>query len=246
MKIYNGVEKNKEIDSLDKWFELCPPMKKDKHWKDYRSAKEMAKFWLDQNKYDDFQNFIRKAIPDFTYDYIIPEFASTFDTFDSPRKHDLYIVEKFNKAVITVEGKADEPFGSNNFGNQFIETIKTKTENQDSKAVDRMVNLYLNYFHSNGNIFPIMYQLLYWFAGSLIDTIKEDTDNFVMVLQEFKSAKTDPGKLTQNHSDFEKFVNFISEGKYSRIENRQIIGPLVNIYTNDKNLYIGYYSTELE
>jgi hypothetical protein len=245
MKIYNGVKKDKEIDSLEAWFELCPPKKKDKHWKDCRSAKEMAKFWLDQNKYGDFQNFIRKVIPDFTFDYIIPEFASAFDSFDSPRKHDLYIVEKFNKAIITVEAKADEPFDDDNFGDQFIETIKTKMENQNSKALDRMINLYLNYFHSNGNIFPVMYQLLYWFAGSLADAIKADTDNCVMVMQEFKSTETTSEKLAKNHDDFEKFAAFISEGKYNSIENRQIIGPIANVYTNGKNLYIGYYSIEL-
>jgi hypothetical protein len=220
-------------------------MKKDIHWKDYRSAKEMAKFWLNEDNTKEFQKFIQKAIPDFIYDYIIPEFPSNFDSFGSPRKHDLLIAEKYTKAIITVEGKADEPFGSEDFGKCLIETIKIKHLKNNSKAFDRMINLYLNYFHSNGYIFKIMYQLLYWFAGSLIDAIKEDTDNFIMVLQEFKSNSTDSEKTIKNHKDFENFIEFISEGKNRSIENKQIIGPIMNKYTNNKKLYIGYYSINL-
>ena len=245
MEIYNNLEEPEIIDSLEKWHELCPPMKKDIHWKDYRSAKEMAKFWLNEGNSKDFLKFIQKAIPDFTYDYIIPEFPSHFDGYGSPRKHDLLIAEKHTKAIVTVEGKADESFGNEEFAKCLIETIKIKHLKHNSKAFDRMINLYLNYFHSNGYTFKIMYQLLYWFAGSLIDAIKEDTNNFIMVLQEFQSSSTNSEKVIKNHNDFENFIEFISEGKNRSIENKQIIGPIMNKYTNDKNLYIGYYSISL-
>lgn len=245
MKIINGFENRIEIDNLNKWFELCPPQKKEAHWKDYRSAKEMAKFWLDNDNRNDFQDFIGKSIPNFTFEYIIPEFESKFDNYPSPRKHDLYIEEKENKAIITVEGKADESFGNQEFGEYFVEKIKTKIENEKSMALDRVINLYLNYFNSNGNILNIMYQLSYWYAGSLVDAIKADTDNFIMVLQEFKSNETDSEKINKNHNDFEYFIGFISEGKYKSIKNRQIIGPITNKFTKDKNLFIGYYSVDL-
>jgi len=247
MKIINNFENKIEIENLDKWRELCPPQKWETQWKDYRSAKEMAKFWLNKDNYNDFQEFIKKSIPDFTFEYIIPEYKSKFDDYSSPRTHDLYIQEKNNKAIITVEGKADESFGNGLFGEYFIETIKTKIENIRSMALDRMINLYHNYFYGNGNILNIMYQLSYWYAGSLSDAIKADTDNFIMVLQEFKSYATDPEKLNKNHNDFEKFVGFISKEKYKHIENRQIIGPIKKTIANDKykNLYIGYYSVDL-
>ena len=245
MKIINGLDNKIEIGNLDKWFELCPPKKGIEQWKDLHSAKEMAKFWLEQKNQDDFQIFIKKAIPEFAYDYAIPEYVSTFDNYDSPRKHDLYIVEKNNKAVITIEGKANEFFGNDVFGNEFINAIKTKIEKQNSHKIDRMINLYNNYFHSDGYILTLMYQLVYWFAGSLVDAIKEDTDNFIMVLQEFRSEKTDFEKINKNHNDFENFIDFISEGKHRHIENKQIIGPITNKFTNDKQLFIGYYSIDL-
>ena len=177
MKIINGFEKKIEIDNLEKWFELCPPQKKEQHWKDYRSAKEMAKFWLNQNNRDDFINFIKNIYPEFSIEYIIPEFESNFDNYHSPRKHDLFISEINDKAIITIEGKADEYFGNKRFGEQFIETIESKIANKNSMALDRMVKLYKDYFLGNGNILSIMYQLLYWYAGSLVDAIKSDTDD---------------------------------------------------------------------
>jgi hypothetical protein len=145
-----------------------------------------------------------------------------------------------------VESKVDESFGNMEFGANFCDTIKTKTTNKKSKALDRMMNLYLNYFHSNGDILNIMYQLAHWFAGSIIDAIKCDTQNVVMVLQEFKPGSVKPKNLVKNHDDFEKFIQFISKGVYGAIENKQILGPIENEYTNGKCLYIGYYSINID
>ena len=250
MRIINDLEKKIEIATLEKWFELCPPEKGEEQWKDLHSAKEMAKFWLNKNNTNDFLNFIRKVIPNFTYEYIIPELASPFDNFRSPRKHDLCITEKNTRAIVTIEGKANESFGTGEFGNCLIEAIKTKYENINSNAFDRMINLYLNFFHSNGSILPIMYQLLYWFAGSILDAIGEDTENIIMVLQEFTSSNTDSKKQIKNHEDFCRFIEFITERKFNDIKNGQIIGPITNKYTSDekthvKKLYIGYYSVDL-
>jgi hypothetical protein len=238
MKIYSNSKDFKEIDSLDKWLKLCSPKGGLKQWKDGFSAKEMAKFWLDEKKSKDFQKFVQKIFPDF--DYIIPEYKSCFDNYKSPRKHDLFIAEKNNKAIITIEGKVNEPFG-NSFEKEFIANIAEKANEPKSKKMDRMINLYLNYFQSNSDILKIKYQLLCWFAGSLTDAIKKVTDNFIMILQEFTNNKTN----SQNHSDFEEFLKLISEGKPKQIKNKQIIGPIKNKYTKGKNLYIGYYSTNL-
>jgi hypothetical protein len=139
-----------------------------------------------------------------------------------------------------VEGKVEESFGNKEFGANFCDTINKKMANKKSNALDRMINLYQNYFHNNGEVLDIMYQLAYWFAGSVVDAIKWDTQNFVMVLQEFRT-----GSAAKNHHEFEKFIDFISRGEYKTIENKQILGPVENEYTNGKSLYIGYYSTDL-
>ncbi|MCL1994078.1 MAG: hypothetical protein FWG66_14120 [Spirochaetes bacterium] len=245
MKIYSDEKGKKEISSEEEWFKLCPPKKKEKHWKSERSAKEMAKFWLDPSKREEFQNFIKKAMSAFDCDCIIPEYVSKFDDYRSPRNHDLYIAEKNNRTVITVEGKVDEPFGNNNFEEKLEEAKKTKDNNPNSKKLERLTNLDEKYFHKDSGILKIRYQLLTWFAGAKSDAERANTDNFFMVLQEFKSDATDDKKLQKNHGDFENFIEFISEGKFKSIEAGQILEPIANKYTGGKNLYIGYYSVNL-
>jgi hypothetical protein len=245
MNIYSPEARKHSIHNLEEWFEFCPPPKGAEQWEDNRSAKEKAKFWLEQTNYGQFRAFIRQKIIGFDYDYIVPEYESAFDSYESPRKHDLFIAGKDVSAIITVEGKVDESFGNMEFGAKFCNTINTKMTNKKSKALDRMINLYLNYFNSNGDILNIMYQLAYWFAGSIIDAIKCDTQNVVMVLQEFKPGSVKQNDLVKNHNDFVKFIQFISKGAYGAIENKQILGPIKNEYTSEKSLYIGYYSVDL-
>jgi hypothetical protein len=246
MKIYTSDTKEHEIRDLEEWFKLSPPEGKEKQWVDNRSAKEMAKFWLNKDNYENFKLFIRQNIGDFEFDYIVPEYLSKFDSYGKPRQHDLLIAEKNNKTIITIEGKADEPFGDGTFGERFQKTIDEKISNGNSKALDRMINLYQHYFKSNGVVLSIMYQLTYWFAGSLVDAIKFDTDNVIMILQEFQSSSTAAEKLQDNHVEFEKFIEFISNGKYRTINNKNIIGPINNEYTENKKLYIGYFSLDLK
>jgi hypothetical protein len=211
---------------LDDWFKFCPPKGKEEQWVDFRSAKEMAKFWLTESNAEYFKAFISQVFKSFEYDYIVPEYVSSFDSFRRPRQHDLLITEKNNNVILTVEGKADEPFGDMSFGDKFQETITKKVKDNNSKALDRVINLYQNYFKSNAKILEIRYQPAYWFAGSLVDAIKFDTRNFIMILQEFKSIVTAAKNIDANHIEFEKFIEFISEGKYSKITNKQILGPI--------------------
>ena len=43
-------KKGKQINSVDDWYKYAPPMKKDIHWKDGKSAKELAKYIIEGNK----------------------------------------------------------------------------------------------------------------------------------------------------------------------------------------------------
>jgi hypothetical protein len=247
MKIYNSAEKEKEIISVEEWLNFAPPQGKEKQWKDTRSAKEMAKFWVDNDNQEKFKAFIRQGIPDFDYGYAIPEYKSKFDEYGrNMRKHDLFILSKDNNTVITIEGKADESFGSRLFVDELDNGITVKSEKPTSKIIDRMIGLYSKTFHNNDEILDIMYQLTYWFAGSIQDAIRHNSENVMMILFEFQSCTTTEENLKKNHEDFENFIKFISEDRFTEISNEQILGPVKNQYTENKNLYIGYYSINLE
>jgi hypothetical protein len=251
VKIYASCDKKQEINNLDEWFNLCPPKGKEKQWKDKRSAKEMAKFWLDENNCENFKRFICEKIEDFEFDYIIPERRSKFDDFKSPRKHDLFILSKDKKTIITIEGKADESFG-NSFDETFKKAICEKILENKSEKLDRIINLYQKFFNKNGAVLSIMYQLTHWFAGSLSDAETKGAENIIMVLQEFRSGLTSDTKVKTNHKKFDEFIKFISEEQYTTIfdENtdkpmKNIVGPITNKYTHSKKLYIGYFPFDL-
>jgi hypothetical protein len=239
MKIYKQY-KQYEICDLAGWLKYFPPKNKKIQWKDGRSAKEMAKFWLNDANREEFKRFIReiKGFEKFEFDYIIPEYESKFDCFRNPRYHDLLIVGKDNNTIITIEGKADEPFGK-----QFK---KVKIPNANSNVLGRIKNLYENYFKNNKAVLDIMYQLTHWFAGSLAEAKRRDMENIIMVLQVFKSNSTSNNKIQKNHAEFEKFIEFISDGRYTTIANKEIIGPIESQYTEDKKLYIGYFLLDID
>src|SRR5690554_2474033 len=111
MKIYNN--KDREITSFDEWEIYCPPANKNKHWRLKRSAMEMAKFWTNVENQSAFLDFMRKKESNIAFDYAIPELANKFDDYRSPRKTDLCVFgnQEDEKIFISIEGKADEPFG---------------------------------------------------------------------------------------------------------------------------------------
>jgi hypothetical protein len=186
--------------------------------------------------------FVQQKINGFDYDYIIPEYESLFDDYGMPRRYDLFVAVNDKKTIVTIEGKADEGFGTVDFGNNFLNTIKSKRESTNSKALDRMINWYQNYFKSNGEILDIMYQLTYWFAGALSDAIKHGAENVIMISPEFRNSSVNEEKVNNNHNGFCNFITFISEKSIKTIDNNQIIGVIKNQYTGEKELYIGYYS----
>jgi hypothetical protein len=67
-----------------------------------------------------------------------------------------------------------------------------------------------------------------------------------MILQEFRSKATQTEKLEANHKKFEQFIKYISEENSAFIENGELLGPINNSFTSGKNLFIGYYSLDLE
>jgi len=247
MEIYTSLENAAtKINNLQDWHNYCPPVRKT-HWKDGRSAKELAKFWLDDKKQKqlEFLGFIQKKLPDFNCGKIVPEYGTAFDNYSNPRKNDLFILEKNSKTLITVEAKVDEPFGDI-FIENLGKTIKEKKKNPRSRAFERMIGLYHNYFHDNSAILNIGYQLSYWFAGTIAEAERLEVDNAIMILHTFipPSASTPPNaeKKAIIRKDFQNFFSIISEGKET-INNGKLIGPIKNVNTNNVTLYIGWFES---
>src|SRR5690554_6834946 len=116
MHIHKNFDPNKEIKTIDDWFRECPPKQKNKHWKDGRSAKELARYLtmvlpkVPLELYNIFSKF--SSMDQIT---VAPEYVTSFVTkgFGSGegRNHDSLVLMK--DAVIGIEAKADEGLDKN-------------------------------------------------------------------------------------------------------------------------------------
>jgi hypothetical protein len=242
MKIYKDITKNIEISSVEEWLEHCPPMNPIKQWVEKRSAKEMAKFWMIIENQNEFFKFLRTNDEGLTFDYAVPEIATKFDNYKSPRKNDLCLFGSSNNqsVLISIEGKADERFGEKLFAQEWISSINEKAQSSNSKKLSRIIELYQRY-NQKSNILQLRYQLTYWLAGSIDEAIRNKIDKVYLIVQEFQSDKTTEGKIAENQNDLHNFIDFVSKSAYRNVEPNKIIGPIRNEFTKDINLFIGKF-----
>ncbi len=241
MRVYKDKLKEIELISVDKWRQHCPPVSPTLQWVDKRSAKEMAKFWTDIGKRGEFLMFLRSVKKDLTFDYALPEIATKFDAYKSPRKNDLclYATYETQRALISIEGKSDEQFGKR-VADEWSKSILEKISKPNSKKLDRIIELYQR-FECNPDFLKLKYQLTYWLAGAIDGAIRNDIDIVFLIVQEFYSDLIKERKVTNNQHDLDFFLSFISNSFFKKVRNNEIIGPINNPFTKQIDLYIGKY-----
>jgi hypothetical protein len=157
MKI--DLYKGKEISSIEEWGNYAR-LKSDKHWKDGRSAKEMAKLALSE----DFRNIISTILKELSiYETSYkcePEAKTCFGKGfgkGGPRNHDLLMIG--NESIIGIEAKVSESFDK-------------KVSEKSTARVDALIKfLYGKDIEINKD--KLFYQLL----TSSVGTIKEALNN---------------------------------------------------------------------
>ena len=240
MKIYKDFTKKIEITTVDDWLQHCPPMDSSRQWVPKRSAVEMANFWVKSECQNEFISFLKTYDKDLAFQYAVPEIATKFDNYKNARKNDLCIFasSRNRQVLISIEGKADEPFGDNLFGQQWINSINEV--NSSSKKLNRIVGLYQRFDQQN-DILKLRYQLTYWLAGSIDEAIRNNIDTVYLIVQEFHSDQTTNKKVTTNKNDLDNFIEFISKSRYKTVEPNKVIGPVSNEFTKNINLFIGKF-----
>lgn len=247
MKIFKDKDKEIEISSVEEWLKHCPPVNPAKQWVDKHSAKEMAKFWTDIENQNEFLLFLQNASKDLTFNYAFPEIATKFDNYRSPRKNDLcvFAADSSGNILISIEGKADEPFGENYVYKEWESSIGEKKTSSKSKKLDRIIELYQR-LNCSASFLNLRYQLTYWLAGAIDEATRNKINTVFLIVQEFHSDITNKKMIADNKRDLDFFVNFISKSAYKSVNNNQIIGPIKNQFTKQINLYIGKYQIKLE
>lgn len=243
MRVFKSNIQTNEITSVEAWHKQCPPKEKDKQWKDYRSAMEMARYWTNEEQQKEFLAFIQTAIPDLLFNYAIPEYQTKFDNYRSPRQNDLVIFSQYDdkKVLISIEGKADEPYGSNLVKEELKKASKTLETKPNSNKLKRVEELIERFGHLP-KLMECRYQLLTWLAGSIEEAKRIKTDTIVLISQEFHSDKTTITNLERNANDLNRFVNLISSGKIPAVKKNSISSPIV---LGGIKCYFGKYVTDL-
>ncbi len=228
MKILNSNKRTNEIITLEEWHFHCPPKEKETQWKCKRSAKEMARYWTNKNKQAEFLSFIQNVLPDIVFGYAIPELPTKFDVYASPRQNDLVIFANTQgkKVLISIEGKADEPYGSNLVKSELEKAKQTVVTNPKSNKLNRVEGLIKRFKHLP-ELLECRYQLLTWLAGTIEEAKREKADTVILISQEFHSDETTKANIERNANDLNYFVKLISNGKIHEVKKNEICSPIM-------------------
>jgi hypothetical protein len=245
----------KNIHSVEDWYKFAPPKNKNLQWQDFRSAKELAKNWCQNNCEpsvpDDVKKFFNShdLLKDFEIIEAIPEEKIAFDEITGPRNCDLVAIGKDKEKILAInfEAKADEEFDKR------IKNKKGKSEN--SKIPERIERLKTaivprDYQAEESEINLIRYQLLNGLAATLAYAKLIEGDLAVFIIHEFFSDRLSEPKISRNEKDLNDFIKVVSNKKFTSLALGGLIGP-INVPGNDFipkeiPIYVGKIRTNIQ
>lgn len=246
------VKNGQPIIDLDDWGKRTGLTGK-KHWRECRSALELARAWLDASPDLPAEvAAVLKSNPAFaTVNQwnAEPEARLPFDDFPGePCNADLavYARDSFGEFVLIVEAKADEPFGGS-IADTLAAAVDRKLENPRSNGVERVEQLALALLGPRRKREPALrklrYQLLTVTAGALRAGEAQGANRVVLLVHEFWTKCTADKKHAANAVDFNRFVSRLSHNTVSVMEPGVLYGPFpvpgACLFTTPPSLYIG-------
>lgn len=260
MPAFRIIKGEEAIHSKERWFQLAPPARGGIHWKDGRSAKELARAWFPTSSASpqvpaELDSLLR-TVPDLyplIWERGVPEHEVPLDTFQGgKRNQDLMLVGHAGNCsvVVSIEAKADETFDKT-----LEEWIKSGAENPRSNISARAALLLAGLIGKTGadnpDLLGIRQQLLTGTAGALIEAKREGADVAVFVVHEFVANQcTKPKWLERNQCDFEKFVRLLLKAPDANIHQGILFGPIEvpggEFIPSDIPLYVGKVRRSLD
>ncbi|MGB7666122.1 MAG: hypothetical protein WBL66_02570 [Candidatus Acidiferrales bacterium] len=234
------------IHSLCNWEKYAMPLnRKSKHWKEARSAFELARLWTGNGE---------PAVPtvlaellnshDATRGTVIRSGITEHETqlpprIHGPRCHDLALFGEQGQSAVTicVEAKADEPFGA---------TVADELRNSAKRPVtafpqrlDWLTRSLLGLAAFKGESHNIVsdqirdlpYQLLTAMAGTLLEAENQHSAKAILVIHEFRTPKTADEKMERNAIELNRFLRLLLQQNGAvdanfQLRCGQLIGPL--------------------
>ncbi len=209
--------KDNGIFDLDSWQKTSPPMGKDKHWQDGRSAKELARYMTAlPRELEQFLLPFTDADTTFTWRAEhVTEFAKYGLGRGEGRNHDAFLWS--DHLVVGIEGKADEAFGS-----QYVRDAYVGGSENKQHRIDGMLRMLLGEGRSGADYPTLRYQLLTASAATLLEAREHRADTAVFLVMVFqKPGCFSEEKVQKNECDLDAFLsvtNAVDCGGYYRLE----------------------------
>jgi hypothetical protein len=222
----------REILSVDDWLAKSPPKQGARHWKDYRSAKELAKSWFrtpSASPPQELLSFLRRSFP--TRGIVLtdayPECVVPLDHFGGEQRNaDLVILGTAGSQtlLISIEAKADEPFGDHLIG-QYYDRGRAVA---GSKVPARIASLTCALFNADPDLRTrsLRYQLLHATAGTLIEARRRHAEVAIFLVHEFLSDHLNPARLACNQNDWQAFIAALAADRDAELTTDHAIGPI--------------------
>lgn len=226
------------ITSVETWFQHAPPLGRDLHWRDGRSAKELAKAWCPAGhpaeppaELVDLLATV-PALADLTFDRGFPEHRVRFDRArGEPRNTDLAVACSglLGPVGLSIEAKADESFGST-IGHEIVNAASQWAFDERVNKLDRirlLVDSILpRQLPGQSPIGELRYQVLTAIAGAWAFAQEVEAPTAVLVVHEFVSQAANPGLLERNARDLDRMLERVTTSATSRIAPGHVVGPL--------------------
>jgi hypothetical protein len=237
------------ITSLADWLQLAPPRSHDQ-WVDGRSAKEVARAWLEENgvKLPREVDAALTAHP--MFGPVIaweaePEARLPFDKFaGETRNSDLAVIvqDSSGSYVLAVEAKADEPFGET-VGETFAAALETRIGNPRSNGLARIEFLATQQLKPRigcaAKATDLRYQLLTACAGAVVEAHRRNLARAVMLIHEFVTSATLDSKNERNATDLAQFLGRVAENGPESVEDGKLYGPFEQASVRGVQLFVG-------
>lgn len=208
----------RSITNIDEWRDAFFQDQKKIHWKEGRSAYEIANFIMNGNGCQWITDVVSKVIGEsVVLDKAIPEWEVRFDEFGHGREHDLGIWGKAgSKSIfIGIESKVDETFGAT-VADRYIVAKTDELNGVSTKATIRIEKLMKrNFSKIELSHFNLRYQLLYATTG----TVAETADVSVLLIIVFKTEDYNSLIGSNNHKDYVKFLDAVRAEQIGGLAN---------------------------
>jgi hypothetical protein len=242
--------RERPIRSVKDWGELAKPASAI-HWQDGRSAKELARAWIDGSGPAALAKLLAgdSRTADLRIKKATAEAQTAFDSLPGGRRnHDLLIEADAagGPTVIGLEGKADESFGQTL--DAFARAATTKAERGEATNARRRLDgliedLAATTLEATPELGELRYQLFSGVAGTL--AAARPGDQAAFVVHEFKTQKTTKRRRDANAKAIALFVEQVLGGAGPAAGEWWLVGPftLPAERWSETPLWVGHLTT---